>query len=167
MSRKASRAIPALAVPALAAAIALSPPAFAEPATGTVAQGRKTATIRHAWLVSGPDAVDPKTTIRQVVLSATDLGAKIRACATMSCVSGLLGDGMTVDFDAGPRLNVWVSLDGQRVQYSGTEKPSALTAKANDAKRIAGRLAIDKSSSGGPTIDVEFDAPLAKTFTAH
>jgi len=169
MSRTSPRAFrprAALAIPALAIAIALAPPASAEPAKGSVTQSGRTATIQHAWLVVGPDAVDPKTSIRQVVLSATDIGAKIRACAKLSCVSGLVEEGMTVDFDAGPRLNFWVAVNGQRVQYSGTEKPSAFTAKANDAKRIAGRLVIDKTSSGGSKVDVEFDAPLAKAFTS-
>ena len=30
---------------------------------------------------------------------------------------------MTVDFDAGPRLNYWVVANGQKIQYSGTAKP--------------------------------------------
>lgn len=145
---------------------AAASPADADPAKGTVTQAGRTATIRHAWLVVGPDAVEPKKTIRQVVLSADDLGAKLQACARMGCASGLVGDGMTIDFDAGPRLNYWVSLNGQRVQYSGTEPASSFAATANDGKRIAGRLAIDKTASGGPKLDVTFDAPLAKTFTA-
>ena len=44
-------------------------PAPAEPAKGTVALGTRSATIQHAWLVVGPDAVDPKKTIRRVVFS--------------------------------------------------------------------------------------------------
>jgi hypothetical protein len=146
-------------------AAALAVPAFAEPAKGTVSQGSRSATIQHAWLVVGPDMIDPKMTLRQLVLSSTDIGAKIKACAKMSCVSGHVEDGMTVDV-GGPRLNFWVSLNGQRVQYSGTEEPSALVASVNDGKRIAGTLKIDKSKSGGSKVDVSFDAPLAKTFTA-
>jgi hypothetical protein len=150
----------------LAAALAaFSLPAWAEPANGTVTQGGRTATIQHAWLVVGPDAMDPKTTIRQLVLSSTDIGAKIRACAKLSCVGGHVDDGMTVDI-GGPRLNFWVALNGQRDQYSGTEAPSALAASVNDGKRLAGTLKIDKSGSGGSKVDVRFDAPLAKTFTA-
>ena len=158
-----ARRAPIVLAAALAAALAL--PAAAEPARGTVTQGSRTATIQHAWLVVGPDVVDPKTTIRQLVLSSTDLGARIKACAKMSCVSALVDDGMTVDV-GGPRLNFWVSLNGQRVQYSGTEAPSALAASVNDGKRLAGTLKIDKTQAGGSKIDVAFDAPLAKTFTA-
>ena len=148
----------------VAAACAL--PASAEPAKGTVTQGTRSATIQHAWLVVGPDVMDPKTTIRQLVLSSTDIGAKIKACAKMSCVSGHVEDGMTVEI-GGPRLNFWVSLNGQRVQYSGTEAPAALAASVNDAKRLAGTLKIDKTPSGGSKVDVQFDAPLAKTFTTY
>jgi hypothetical protein len=151
---------------AAAAAASLALPASAEPAKGTVKQGSRTTTIQHAWLVVGPDAIDPKVMIRQLVLSSTDIGAKIKACTKMSCVSGLVEDGMTVDI-GGPRLNFWVALNGQRVQYSGTEPPSALAASVNDGKRLAGTLRIDKTASGGSKVDVQFDAPLAKSFTAY
>ena len=146
--------------------VALAAPASAEPAKGTVTQGSRSAAIQHAWLVVGPDAVDPKMTIRRIVFSATDIGAKLKACAKMSCTTFGVEEGMTVDLDAGPRLHVWVALNGQRVQHSTTEVPSALAATANDAKRVAGRLRMDKTASGGPKVDVEFDAPLAKAFTA-
>lgn len=150
------------------AALALAPAAaWAEPAKGTVAQSARSATIKHAWLVSGPDAVEPKMIIRRLVLSATDIGAKLAACAKMSCTSGLVEEGMTVDLDAGPRLNYWVALNGQMVQYSGTEPPASLVTTANDAKRLTGKLRIDRSGSGGPKIDVEFDAPMLKTFTTR
>ena len=139
-------------------------PALAEPAKGTVTQGSRTATIQHAWLVVGPDAVDPRKTIRRVVLSATDIGGKLRACAKMSCTDGSVEDGMTIDLDAGPRLHYWVALNGQRVQHSGTQPPSALAATANDGKRVAGKLTFDQSGTGGSKVDVQFDAPLAKSF---
>ena len=142
----------------LAAAFAFAGSVSAEPAKGTVAQGGRSATIRHAWLGAGPDAID---------LSATDIGTKIGSCARMGCVSGLVEEGMTVIFGAGPRLLFWVSLNGQRVQYSGTEAPSSFVATANEGNRIAGRLVIDKTTSGGSKVDVQFDAPLVKTFTAN
>jgi hypothetical protein len=148
------------------AVLVAAAPALAEPAKGTVTQGSRSATIQHAWLVVGPDAVDPKKTIRRVVLSATDIGAKLKACAKMSCTDGSVEDGMTIDLDAGPRLHYWVALNGQRVQHSGTQPASALAASANDAKRVAGRLAFDQSGAGGSKVDVQFDAPLAKAFTA-
>ena len=147
---------------ALACALAL--PGHAEPAKGTVALGTRSATLQHAWLVVGPDAVDPKKTIRRVVFSATDIGAKLKACAKMSCTDGSVDDGMTIDLDAGPRINYWVALNGQRVQHSGTLEPRFLAANPSDAKRVAGKLAFDQSGAGGAKVDVQFDAPLAKAF---
>jgi len=151
---------------AYALACVLAPPAFAEPAKGTVQVGTRTAALQHAWLVVGPDAVDPKKTIRRVVFSATDIGAKLKACAKMSCTDGSVEEGMTIDLDSGPRINYWVALNGQRVQHSGTLEPKVLGATANDAKRVAGKLAFDQSGSGGAKVDVQFDAPLAKAFTS-
>lgn len=70
-------------------------------------------------------------------------------------------------FDAGQRLLFRVTLNGQRVQYSGTEAPSSFVATANDGRRIAGRLVNDKTTSGGSKVDGGFDAPLVKTCTAN
>jgi hypothetical protein len=160
-----SRATPN-AVVVLLVTLAFAPAtAWAEPAKGTVTQSARSATIKHAWLVSGPDAVEPKTIIRRVVLSATDIGAKLASCKKMSCTGGSVEEGMTVDLDAGPRLNYWVALNGQLVQYSGTEPPASLVTTVNDAKRVTGKLRIDRFGSGGPKIEVEFDAPMLKTFT--
>jgi len=129
-------------------------------AKGTVVYKGKTAAIKHVWLVKGPDAVNPKQTIRTLIFSAADIGAKVKACKTMSCLSADLNDGVTVDLDAGPRLNYWVVLKGQKIQYSGTAKPETLKATANTAAKVAGKLAIDDSAAGGGKIDIEFDAPL-------
>jgi hypothetical protein len=153
---------PRLLIGALAFALAL--PVHAEPAKGTVVLGTRNATLAHAWLVVGPDAVDPKKTIRRVVFSATDIGAKLKACAKMSCTDGSVDEGMTIDLDNGPRINYWVALNGQRVQHSGTLEPKALAASASDDKRVAGKLAFDQSGAGGAKVDIQFDAPLAKRF---
>ena len=119
-------------------------------------------TPKFAYLVKGPDAVDNSKIIRHLILSATDLGAKIAACTTMSCTDTDLNNGITVDLDAGPRLNYWVVLNNQRVQYSGTEPPAALVLTADTPTRLAGRLVFDGSAAGGPQVDIEFDAPLLK-----
>ena len=144
----------ALSLPAL--------PAFAADGTakGTVVYKGNTAAIKHVWLVKGPDAVDPKLTIRRLVFSAADIGAKLKACKKMNCLSADLDDGVTVDLDAGPRLNYWVALKGQMVQYSGTAKLETLKATADTAAKVAGKLAIDDSAAGGGKIDIEFDVPL-------
>jgi len=131
-------------------------------ATGTLTYVSKgapiTAMLKYAWLVRGPDAVDAKKTIRHLILSSADIGPKVSACKTMSCTDADLGSGMTVDLDAGPRLNYWVSLNGQLVQYSGSARPEALELTTDTATRLAGRLTIDDSGAGGAKVDVTFDA---------
>ena len=122
--------------------------------------GAFTMTPKYAYLVKGPDAVDNTKIVRHLILSSTDLGAKIQACKTMSCTDADLNNGMTVDLDAGPRLNYWVVLNNQRVQYSGTEPPASLTLTADTPTRLAGTLVFDGTAAGGPQVNVEFDAPM-------
>jgi hypothetical protein len=150
------------AMPLCAITLAIALPALAADGTakGTVVYKDNKAAIKHVWLVKGPDAVDPKKTIRRLVFSAADIGAKVKSCKTMSCVDSDLNEGVTVDLDAGPRLNYWVALKGQRVQYSGTAKPESLQATANTPAKVAGKLTIDDSKAGGGKIDIDFDAPL-------
>jgi hypothetical protein len=134
-------------------------------ATGKVVYKGNTVAIRYAYLVRGPDAVDPKKVIRRLVLSPTDMEGKIRSCPEMSCSDGSVREGMTVDFDSGPRLNYWVVMNDQRVQYSGTAKPESFTARADGAGKLGGRLSIDDGAAGGAVVDVDFDATLVKEFS--
>jgi hypothetical protein len=140
--------------------------AAAGEARGTLTHKTTTVALAHAYLVKGPDAVDPKKTIRRLILSSKDLGPKLQACQTMSCTDSDLTEGMTVDLDGGPRLNYWMVLGGGRVQHSDTAKPEALKASVNEPGRLAGRLAFDGAPSGGPKVDVEFNAPLMKELKA-
>ena len=66
---------------ALIAAV-LSAPAAAGDAKGTVVYKGRTADLKFAYLVKGPDAVT-KQPIRRLILSTKDMGAKIAACAKM------------------------------------------------------------------------------------
>jgi hypothetical protein len=122
-------------------------------------------TLKFAHLVKGPDAMDPKTTIRRVILSSTDLTAKIQACKTMDCSDDDLNEGIEIDIVAGgPRLLYWLAVNGGLVQYSGTQRPAALVATTDTADRLAGKIAFDDSGAGGAKLDVTFDATLLKTF---
>ena len=112
--------------------------------------------------MKGPDAIEPGKIIRKLILSTTDLGAKIDACKTMSCTDADLGEGLTVDLDAGPRLNYWVVLNGQRIQYSGTEPPASLKLTTDTPQRLAGTLAFDGTAAGGAQVAIEFDTPLVR-----
>jgi hypothetical protein len=152
-----------LAVAACACA-AVAPAHAAGEAKGTVTSKGRTANVKYAYLVKGPDMVS-KQTIRRLILSATDLSAKVAACKTMSCTDGDLGDGLSVNLDAGPRFSFWMVLNDQKVQYSGTEPYASLAAKVDDPKRLAGTLRFDKTGAGGPKVDVEFDAALVKEVT--
>lgn len=141
-------------------------PALAGTAKGTVTYKTARATIAHAYLVKGPDAVETTQTIRRLVLSAVDLEPKITACAVMSCSDGEVGEGMTIDLGAGPRVNYWVSLKGQRLQYSGTAEPTTLQTTVDEPGHLVGRFVVDATAAGGPKIDVQFDAALLKEFQA-
>jgi hypothetical protein len=154
----------------LVAAAALVPlPAAADPASGTInyqsKAGAVAISVANVYLVKGPDAASGKT-IRQLIFTPADLSQKIQACATLSCVSGNVSEGMTVDFDAGPRLNYWVVANGQKIQYSGTARPDeALKLTADTPDRLAGTLVINDGAMGGAKTDVKFDAKLVRQFS--
>lgn len=138
-----------------------APLASAGDAKGTVAYKGNTVELKYAYLVQTTDAMS-NAPMRRLILSSKDLGAKIASCAKMSCVDGDLGEGLEVDFAAGPRLNYWLVMNGQKVQYSGTEPKESFAATANDAKKVAGTLRFDKTGAGGPKVDVQFDAAFVK-----
>jgi hypothetical protein len=144
-------------------------PANAAMAAGNDAQGTlvyktRSATLKYAWLVKGPYAEDPSKTVRRLILSAKDISAELQACKTIMCADGQVTEGMTVDFDVSRRLNYWVGLNDQKVQYSGTVTPDAFAARANDGGHLAGKLVIDDVAAGGPKIDAEFNVTLFKEF---
>lgn len=149
---------------ALVLAVTLDATAAGDTASGILTYkskgGPTTATIKFGWLVKGPDDFDPKITIRHLIFSATDISAKIAACKTVMCMQGSVGNGMTVDLGTGQRLNYWVSLNDQRLQYSGTVPPAALTLTTDTPTRLAGKLAFDDTAADGPKADITFDMPL-------
>ncbi len=121
----------------------------------------------YAYLVKGPDTVTGKI-VRRVVLSAKDLAPKLRTCATMMCGDGDMDEGLTIDLDAGERINYWFVANGQRIQYSGTADPASLRLSTDTAQRVAGAWRLDARPAGGPQFAIDFDAPLLKVFAkAH
>ncbi len=136
----------------------------ADIATGSIDYKGRAAALKYAWLVTGPSDMEPGKTVRRLVLSAADIGGKLAACKTFSCTDGEVTEGMTVDFTGGPRLNYWVALNGQKIQYSGTARPETFTARINDPSHLAGRLAIDDTGAGGPKVAAEFDVTVVKDF---
>ncbi len=148
-----------------------APAAAADEAQGTIhytsRSGPISVTVKHAYLVKGPDTVTDKI-VRRIVLSPDDLAPKLRTCATMICGDGDMEAGLTIDLDVGPRLNYWFVADGQRIQYSGTAVPSTLNLTTDTPQRMAGTWELDDSAAGGPRAQIIFDATLLKVFTkAH
>ncbi len=136
----------------------------ADTATGNLNYKGRSVDFKYAWLVTGPSDLEPGKSIRKLVLSPTDISAKLQACKTFSCTDGQVEEGMTADFTGGPRINYWVVMNGQKIQYSGTATPDSLKARANDPSHLAGRLAIDDTAAGGPKLSAEFDVAVLKDF---
>jgi hypothetical protein len=139
--------------------------AFAGETKGILSYPKGTVVFKYSYLVKGPDNFDNKKIVRRVVLTSSDIGAKIQACHAMDCVDGLVTEGMIVDLDAGPRLNYWMVLNQGLVQYSGAHENTALKSNVDQPKELAGKLNFDDSAAGGPKVDVNFDAMLVKEFT--
>ena len=142
-----------------------SPSAFGGEAKGSLVHPKATVALKFAYLVKGPDSFDDKKIIRRIILSATDLSAKLQACTVMSCSDGGLTEGMTVDLVGGERFNYWMVLNGGMIQHSGTKEMTALKISADDAKHLAAKLSFDDSGMGGAKVDVDFDATFVKEFT--
>lgn len=153
-----------LATALVAASLACVRAEAADSAKGRVVYKDKTMELNYVYLVKGPDYTS--SVIRELVFSPTDIGDKIQACAELGCAGGALDEGMTVDFDSGPRLNIWIVMNGQMVQYSGTVDPSVFTATADTPERLAGTLKIDSLGGNPGTVDLTFDATLVKEFPA-
>ena len=155
------KALPAFLIVLLSMVVSV----LADAAKGTATYKGKsravTVTFKHAYLVKGPEAGSGKV-IRRLVLSMTDVSDALKSCQTMMCSDGGIGDGMTVDFDSGPRLNYWFVANDQLIQYSGTVAPTAATLTTDTPTQVAGTLSIDATGAGGPNVQVQFDASLVK-----
>jgi hypothetical protein len=146
--------------------VAIAATAVAEPANGTITfkskSGLVTVDVKHAFLIKEPDRVSGKT-IRRILLSPTDVSAALKKCSDLTCSDADVREGMTIDFDAGPRIKYWLVAIDQLVQYSGTADPSTIKLTTDAPDRVAGLWDFDDSAGGGPVIKVEFDARLVKT----
>lgn len=162
----------ALSCLALAAVLSAVPalPASADAAGGT-AKGKirykdKTVELKYAYIITGPDMFDPDQTETTIILSPTDLSDRIAKCESQSCAGGLT-EGMTLsteDFGGATRVVYWVVTNNGMTQYSGNTDASALTLTTDTPEKKAGNMSVDALAAEGPKIDVEFDAPLTKTF---
>jgi hypothetical protein len=119
--------------------------------------------IKSAYFIAGPDGFDSGKKIRRLIFTTSPLDDKIKSCSAMNCVDQYI-EGLQVDLDAAPRLLYWISLNKQLVQYSGTAQNEFLTLTTDSPEHLAGTLKFDQSASGGPLVDVTFDAKLVRTF---
>ncbi|MFI4969959.1 MAG: hypothetical protein ACHP7D_07115 [Lysobacterales bacterium] len=138
----------------------------ADSASGTISFQGHAGTIKHAWMVRGPDEMDAGKTVLRLYLSSADIGAKIKACKTLSCADNALEDGAMVDYGDARHLAYAVRLEGERVQYSGGTGPDAFTLSTNKPDHLVGKLHVDDAAAGGAKVDADFDLGLANTFTS-
>lgn len=144
--------------------LSLSLNAFAQDAntaSGTMIIGKHKVAIKYVYLVS---AAEGDNQGRRLIFSASDIGASIGKCTTISCATGDLDAGLKLELDSGERMNLWAVANGQKVQHSDTAVRSTLKATVDKPDAVAGVLAIDRSDSGGPKINIEFNARLTKAF---
>jgi opacity protein-like surface antigen len=133
-------------------------------ASGTVKFKTYTGAVKYGSLVRGPDEMDPSKTVLRLYLSSADIGAKIKACKTLSCADGALQDGAMVDYSDAPHLGYAIRLNGERAQYSGGTDGDAFKLSTNKPDHLAGKLHIDDSASGGARVDADFDLTVVNTF---
>ncbi|MEO5625094.1 MAG: hypothetical protein ABIQ70_03670 [Dokdonella sp.] len=154
-----------LRVAAVAVLLMGSIQAFAaDKASGTVAFKTWSSTIKFAVLVRGPDEMDESKTVLRIYLSSSDIGAKIKACKTLSCADAALTDGAMVDYGDARHLAYAVRLNGERAQYSGGTDAGAFALTTSKSDHLAGKAHIDDIASGGARVDTDFDLTLAVTY---
>jgi len=136
----------------------------ADKTNGTASFKSYSSTLKYGWLVRGPEQMDESKSTLRLFLSSTDIGAKIKACTTLSCANLALEDGAMVDYSDARHLGYAVKLNGQRVQYSGGTDGEAFKLTINTPNHLAGTLRIDDSAVGGAKVNVDFDLTLMNTF---
>jgi hypothetical protein len=141
--------------------------AFAgDSASGTITFKTGKCAVKYGWLVRGPDEMDPSKTVLRIYLSSVDVGAKIKACKTLSCADNALTDGAMVDFSDAQHLAYAVRLNGERLQYSGGTNGEAFTLTSSESNHLAGKLHIDDTAADGAKVDATFDLTLVNTFAS-
>lgn len=135
-------------------------------ASGTITFKTGKCAVKYGWLVRGPEEMDPSKTILRIYLSSIDVGAKIKACKTLSCADNSLNDGAMVDFSDARHLAYAVRLNGERLQYSGGTNGEAFTLTTSEPNHLVGKLHIDDTAADGAKVDATFDLTVVNTFAS-
>ncbi len=155
----------------------------ADRASGKVGYVPNSADIKYGWLVQGPDIYfdtgangdlyDPKNpTMLRIILSATDIGDKIKACVNLSCATAALTDGMYIDV-----CETKVKIEGKAVddrfyeirltagdtKFNSGTKSSNLKLTTKKPDHLAGSLHMLEFGDN-VKVDADFDLTLAKVF---
>ena len=140
------------------------PALAADKASGAISFKSYSGAVKFAWLVRGPDEMDEGKNLLRIYLSSSDIGAKIKACTTLSCADKALGDGAMVDYNDARHLGYAVRLNNGMAQYSGGTDGNAFKLSINSADHLVGKLHIDDGAMGGAKVDADFDLTLLNTF---
>ena len=100
--------------------------------------------------------------MRRLIFTPLDLGAKIKACATMSCSDSDLR--RRPRSRPGRRAADELLVRRQRPESAvfGDREARSAELTTDTPQRLAGKLVIDDSAAGGAKVNIDFDATLLK-----
>jgi hypothetical protein len=131
-------------------------------AIGTVKYKDKTVTLQHAYLIVGDNH---GTRVRKVILSAVDIEDQIAGASSLMGASGKMREGISFELDETmPFVGYWMAIVDQSMQVSAPLDAKLFVTTTNTPQRVAGKVSFDQTGSGGPKVEVSFDAALTKSF---
>ena len=131
-------------------------------AIGTVKYEDKTVTLEHAYLVVGDNH---GTRVRKVILSAVDIEDAIVGASSLMGASAKLREGIAFELDETmPFVGYWMAIANQSMQVSAPLDAKLFATTVNTPQRVAGQVSFDQTGSGGPKVEVSFDATVTKSF---
>jgi hypothetical protein len=145
-----------------AAAARAAPVPIAGQAIGTVTYKDKTVTLEHAYLVVGDNH---GTRVRKVILSAVDIEDEIAGASSLMSAGAKLREGISFDLDETmPFVGYWMAIADQSMQVSAPLDAKLFASTVDTPQRVTGKVSFDQTASGGPKVEVSFDATVTKSF---
>lgn len=131
-------------------------------AIGTVTYKDKTVTLEHAYLIVGDNH---GTRVRKVILSAVDIEDEIAGASSLRGASGEMREGISFELsETMPFVGYWMAIADQSMQVSSPLDMRLFATTVDTPQRVAGKVSFDETGSGGPKVEVSFDATLTKSF---